>query len=78
MFVQLTLEEAEAFIESLDLDVDREQFSVRAVLDRVDTARTGRISYEQAKQVRKEGVGRQDRLSYTSQCSLREWRRRVV
>lgn len=48
---QLTIEEAEAFVESLDLDVNREQFSVRSVLERIDAAKSGRISYDQAKQV---------------------------
>jgi hypothetical protein len=35
----------------LDLDVNREQFSVRSVLERIDAAKSGRISYDQAKQV---------------------------
>ena len=47
---QLTYDEAEAFIESLDLDMNREQFNVRNILERIDQAKIGRVNFDQTKQ----------------------------
>lgn len=48
---QLTYEEMEAFLDSLELDYNREQYSTRNILERIDTEQRRRIGFEQAKAV---------------------------
>jgi hypothetical protein len=45
--------QAEGFIESLELDMNREQYNMRSLLERIDQQNLGKISFEQSKQVRK-------------------------